>query len=499
RLDAALAVPDRRNALESLEEIAAAPPGGPAALAACAGRRYESANADERWLLRHLLGLLPEAGGPVVLDLLARVPSADLLSLAVRRRLAVPAPVLDGLVERLGCTELVVDALGLSGDPGRAEVLGGLLDEEKVRGRAALALARLGAREWTVPIARRLSETTGLAHAAFAVALEEMGDTAAVPYLLDWLARSPGPPAGDVHLALARLTGRDPLIPTSATVQEYSAHVRRVWADLDLTAPPAPRMCRVTAEAPGRLRFSLDEGRGRIRVDYDPPSPGSPWPRWNKTLHVGGRALYRVSSGCGTCETMMGLLGFPPPEAKTEAARVRGALANPRGLTAATADALEPLITELASGDYRAHLVDLPLERVDAPERSWWLRRAAVRADPERRRPDPVDWPGTGHFQTPRMSPGPPPTYGSVLPSQPLDRLDPATVRRHASAIARGERPAALLLAWAEHRCVEAEWEERFLIGVILDGHHRLAAYAAAGVPARLLVLTRTESGGTFE
>src|SRR5690606_1001682 len=115
------------------------------------------------------------------------------------------------------------------------------------------------------------------------------------------------------------------------------------------------------------------------------------------------------------------------------------------------------------------------------------------------RRPDPVDWPGTGHFQTPRMSPGPPPTYGSVLPSQPLDRLDPATVRRHASAIARGERPAALLLAWADHRCVEAEREGRFTTGVVLAGRRRLAAIAAAGVPARLLVLSRTDSGGTFE
>ncbi|MFF2958375.1 hypothetical protein ACFVT1_05510 [Streptomyces sp. NPDC057963] len=53
--------------------------------------------------------------------------------------------------------------------------------------------------------------------------------------------------------------------------------------------------------------------------------------------------------------------------------------------------------------------------------------------------------------------------------------------------------PAALALAWVEDVYVEAVHDERFLVAAILDGHHKLAAYAATGVPARVLLLSRAE------
>jgi hypothetical protein len=40
---------------------------------------------------------------------------------------------------------------------------------------------------------------------------------------------------------------------------------------------------------------------------------------------------------------------------------------------------------------------------------------------------------------------------------------------------------------------VRLEHPERFLVGVILDGHHKLVAYARAGVAARVLMLCRVE------
>ncbi|WP_093899473.1 hypothetical protein [Streptomyces sp. Ncost-T10-10d] len=38
-----------------------------------------------------------------------------------------------------------------------------------------------------------------------------------------------------------------------------------------------------------------------------------------------------------------------------------------------------------------------------------------------------------------------------------------------------------------------AEFPERFLVAAVLDGHHKLAAYAVAGVPAGVLLLSRAE------
>jgi hypothetical protein len=37
------------------------------------------------------------------------------------------------------------------------------------------------------------------------------------------------------------------------------------------------------------------------------------------------------------------------------------------------------------------------------------------------------------------------------------------------------------------------EYHERFLTAVVLDGHHKLTAYARAGVPARVVLLSRSE------
>ncbi|WP_405714418.1 MULTISPECIES: hypothetical protein [unclassified Streptomyces] len=102
-------------------------------------------------------------------------------------------------------------------------------------------------------------------------------------------------------------------------------------------------------------------------------------------------------------------------------------------------------------------------------------------------------WPGTAHFQLRDRIPGETPTYGALLPSQPLEALDADTATRYTSAVTAGHRPAALALAWVEDIYVRAEHPERFLVAAVLDGHHKLAAYAAAGVPARGLLLSRAE------
>ncbi|GAA1032841.1 MULTISPECIES: hypothetical protein [Amycolatopsis] len=472
-----------------LAALAADPPSGPETLAARAGELYPAANDDQRRHLEYLLDLLGADGDPILLDLLIRLRTASLLASVVHRGLPVPEPVLDQLIKELGYQPPVIDAAGLSGNRRRAKALGALLKDDNRCGRAALALARLGAREWTVPIARRLFAVAGLKHIFLAVALEEMGDPAAVPVLLDWLANGPEQNAWDVHRALVRLTGRSPLLPSPDDI-------RQVWAGLDLTVGPVPEVRDVAVDSPSALRFSVDEGRARVRVEFDPSLPGSMWPRWEQTLYVGDRARFGVGSGCETCESTLHLLGFGPAEALAGAARVREVLAAPRELTAATVRALEPLLQELETGHYRMLLADLPLERVRTLEQSWWsMRRTETRSAWEG---DP-DWPGIEHFQLPQAIPGEMPTYGSVVPSQPLDALDQVTIDRYAEAIARGERPAALLLAWAEDRYISAQWPERFVLGVVLDGHHRLAAYAAAGVPARLVLLVRGESGETVE
>ncbi|MFI8763518.1 HEAT repeat domain-containing protein [Streptomyces sp. NPDC053792] len=515
RLRAALCADDPWTALFALN---ADRPGG---LAEAVEELYRSdTDRASRPYLTWLLRTLGEPGDAVLLRLFAEpeFPAddrRDLLTTAVSRGLRLPAellhayagqaPASGGEGARAGVAPApeLVDAMGLSGDPSFLPRLGALLgDPAAPRDRAALALGRLGAREWTEQIAGRLSEVTGLGHTAFVVALELMDDPAAVPHLLRWLAESGEERVYDVHHALVRLTGRDPLLPEGANRAAYAAAVRAAWADGRTERAPAT-VRNLVVESAALARFSVDGGAGRIRGDFDPPSPGGAWPRWDRSLTFDGKPLYGVGSLCDTCELGLTLLDWPDDEAARIAARMRGRLARLDRIDAALLAEFSPVLGELETGHYRALLLDLPLERVTEPARAWWFRRVAAGAEEddvsEYAEDSPEDhWPGVAHFQLAAPVPGGrvPHTYGAVLPSQPPEALDAATVARHAAAIAAGERPAAVALGWIDDRYVEARHEERWLIGVVLDGHHRLAAYAAAGVPARVLLLARVGMGG---
>ncbi|MFB6628405.1 hypothetical protein ACFCWY_00760 [Streptomyces sp. NPDC056362] len=515
QLRAALCAADPWTALYSLNTDR------PAALAAAAEELYRSDPDRDafRPYLASLLQDLGEAGDDVLVRLLADAASTprdrqDLLWATVVRRLRLPAALLHSYAEQTpapggnetsGHSPLaptLIDAMGLSGDPSFAPRLGALLDDPAVRRRAALALGRLGAREWTAPIASRLSAVTGIEHTAFVVALELLDDPVAVPYLLRRLGESGEERVHDVHLALVRLTGRDPLLPEGARGAAYASAVRAVWAEGRTERAPAV-VRDLVVESDALARFSVDEGAGRIRIVFDPPSPSSTWPRWNRSLTFDGKPLYGVGSFCDTCELGLTLLDWPDEAAARIAARMRGRLADLDRLDTALLAECTPVLGELETGHYRAVLLDLPLEEVSEPARSWWHRRAAARAEEDGDETayagSPVEdsWPGVAHLQLTAPVAGGrlPRTYGALLPSQPPEALDPATVARHASAIAAGKRPAAVVLGWIDDRYVRAEHEERWLVGAVLDGHHRLAAYAAAGVPARVLLLAREGEG----
>jgi hypothetical protein len=476
----------------------------PADLAEAIEEAYETASPEQRRQLSWTLRAMDDGRDAALLRLLERsdaTDAEDLLRTAVWRQLRLDADVLRRFVDLLGVQGPVIDALGLSAEPDFAPLLGAALSDKR-RAAAARALACLGDRRWTVHIAEQLGQVTGTDLVALTAALEVMGDPAAVPHLLRWLSKSKEP-AGEVHHALVRLTGRDPLIPLYTTGKEFTKLVRRAWAGIDTDAQGRPDVRGLAVESPSRARFEVDEGGGRIRVDYDEPVPGSYWPRWRTSLFVDGQPLYAVGSICGTCETTLRLLGWPARPAAEHASRVRTALASVDRLSGEFLDTVRPLLAELKTGHYRVYLIDLAVERARTPERSWWVRRwedrAAAGADlcsePDATElPGPAGWPGTDHFQARERLGGTVPTYGVLLPSQPMDALDEATVAANTAAIRDGSRPAALALGWVEEKYVEAEHEERFLIGTVLDGHHKLAAYAELGIPARIVVVARLEN-----
>lgn len=424
--------------------------------------------------VRALARLLETAAGDdavVLLGALARTAPAHAGPATVRRLLADPE-----------AGPAAADLAGMSGDRTFVPDLVPLLTDGKRQGRAAIALGRLDAREHTARIAGRVRKLKGLERQAFLVALELMGDPAAVPALLR------GPFDGDVHHALVRLTGHHPLVEDLRNPRS----IRAAWQTVDLTGPAEPRL-RAGPMTETRADFVLDNGLGRIRIDHDPPLPGSVWPRWNKSLMVAGTPVYHLGSDCGTCELTMGLTGWPAESVAESSARLRDRLADLPRLDADLIDAALPLLVALPTGHYRAFLVDLDVEWVTDAETSWWHRRTRLRDEDDWYDDDEPMWPGAEHFQLREPIPGSPAAYGLVMPSRSPDLLREQRVAEHAAAIAAGARPAAMLWGWVDDRYIHMSQHERILAAVVLDGHHKLTAYARAGVPARAVLLSRSE------
>ena len=444
---------------------------------------------EQRRLLAWLLGRSGEDGARALARLLETASGLDARDLLATLARIGPAQANPATVRRLladpEAGRVAADLAGLSGDRSFVPDLVPLLGDRERRGNAAIALGRLHAREHTERIARRLRRLKGLERQAFVVALELMGDPTAVPKLLR------GRLDGDAHHALVHLTGRSPLVENLRD----PAAIRAAWRSVDVTEPAQPDLRDVQVGATD-AKFTIEDGLGRILLDDDPPTPGSLWPRWGRSLLVAGTPVYNLGSSCGTCELTMRLTGWPPESAVESSARLRDRLADLPRLDADLIDAARPLLVAMPTGHYRAFLLDLDMERVSDPDTSWWHRRTLRRDDSDYDTDDELDepyWPGAEHFQLRDTIPGSPPAYCVVMPSRSPELLRDERVAEHAAAIAAGARPAALLWGWVDDRWVQAEHHERFLVAVVLDGHHKLTAYARAGVPARAVLLSRSE------
>jgi hypothetical protein len=463
--------------------------------------RFVHAARQERRLLIHLVEQLrvpgakellaewlPAAGSDDAADILRafnhRGAPVDRKELV--RLLTLP----DGSVR-----EAAVAAAGACGDASIASFVAPHLDDPRLAMHAAIALGRLRARGYTSDLLCRLPAVRGLTRTGFLVALELMGDESAVGPLLEWLAGAPADDAWDTHHALARLLGREPVVPLVRDRDHLASAVREAWAGFDASRPAEPRFDRIEVRGGSEIEFELHGSSGRIRVDYDAPPPGSSWPRWSKSLSIGDQRIYDVGSACGTCETCLQLVGWSDDRAASGAGDVRQALADVTSVSRELLEALRPLITALQPGHYIVALVDLDLELVSHPASSWWCRRGELRrgedgeVDPDVR----GYWPGTAHFQLRHPILASPPTFGVLLPSQDLGRLSSGVVEKHETAIRGGAHPACIALSWIEDKMVELEHPERFLVGVVLDGHHKLAAYARLRTPARALLVCRIE------
>jgi len=443
------------------------PPGAPGALRALLGRGNPVAT---RAALNRLTPRLTPDDAPLLRALLPELEGS--LRIVLLRAIA-----------RVDDPALTADAL---------EVLRRLPDAERPAVLDLIASSRLA------PLAPLLVEGLGALSGRDLVLrcalLERLRAPQAAPALVERLRSAAGSEIWDLCTALLASTGVDPLADAdgSEPVERRRAAYLAAHEAGQLASPPPPSIEAIEPLGPCLLRFDLASGRNQIRFEHDAPSsPDLTWLRWGRSLRIGDRRALALGSTCGTCETVLFHCDFSRDELPAAARQLDDAgLGRGPSIDAGWLAQAAPLLHLMRSGRHLAALIDLPLTPVTPldPAASWFHRRN------ERRHEDDHDFssfPGVAHCQGPLAGTDAEPAYPALLPTQDIDALDPDRVAWFCAAIARGERPWVTALGWIDDRYVSARYPERVIALVALDGHHRAAAYARLGIPARIAVIAR--------
>lgn len=358
----------------------------------------------------------------------------------------------------------------------RAELIAILAARIPTSWQSAIALGRLRAVEHCAAIVRAFAASDQLATVGYAQALALLAQREHGPAVLRALEGKPKR-AWPVHQALCAMYQRTPLLGAYTDGDSLARAVKNAWTRPALESP------RIIAEPAGSSRhraFALDHGAGRVRIEplgYQ----GGAWPQWNRALTVDRAPLYAVSSGCDTCATIFSLSGSL--DASRDAmARYRAGIRSVLSIDSAL-DAIEPLVHQLETGRYLASLVSVSLRPMRSAREGWL-------GDP-----DALETEGAVRYESAVVALAPQQSACFVLgTSQPDAITDASIVAMYADEIRAGSRPAALALCWLEER-FEGGWDESTplrtsALGLLLDGHHKLAAYAREGVAAPVLALT---------
>ncbi|MEM6273910.1 MAG: hypothetical protein AAF735_01610 [Myxococcota bacterium] len=277
----------------------------------------------------------------------------DVMRAINSRRLRVPLEMVASLLGsgEPGLMRQAIAAVGVSGHKELAGQIAAFLDSEGLRMHAAIALGRLGAKDYTDELVSRLEAVSGCDYTGFVVALELMDDSSAIEGIRSALGSAPAEHAWDLSHALWKLSKRDPVVDASSDIKTKAEQIRNAWKSAFERAP-SPRLEGLTTHGPRLFELVVVDGSGRIYFDYDPPTPASSWPRWDRSLYIDGEPLYRVGSHCGTCETHLALAGWQPRHAAVLAARLRRDVEDVAELSESLVDALAPLLTSLRSGRF---------------------------------------------------------------------------------------------------------------------------------------------------
>ena len=183
--------------------------------------------------------------------------------------------------------------------------------------------------------------------------LELMGDPSAAGRLQELIGTMPDSQVPVLTDAVRRLT-KHSLPPDKAEdkcgwTDPVDDRRRKSWTGIDLTTDPVPR---VQWEKYGsRPEAVVSDGRDMFALEADDDLFAT-MPEWGFSWCHDGDRIYTTGTVCSTCDIVLTHVGWPGDEAVRMAQVVRDNVSDVIVLDGPLLEALEPLMTALASGRY---------------------------------------------------------------------------------------------------------------------------------------------------
>jgi hypothetical protein len=269
----------------------------------------------------------------------------------------------------------------------------------------------------------------------------------------------------------------------------------------------APQKFEVVRLADGLFKVKLNQGRGffKIGVEKKPGEANSFF------LEINGSRKFEVGNDCDTCHFWFKCLHEPRLSRKV--VNLPKAFQVPRPIDEAMIQELAPVLDLQEKGEFEIFETSInvsgPYDSED--EGSYFFNSDFMElwdiADPreegllsgwehyENQRPRVYRHSDANVTET---------QFDFVVPLVPRGMLKEENVKVYQSMIANGDRPRVLLLGMYHRAIPEVVRRGRnknlhsFFAGFVLDGHHKLAAYRRAGVPAKFLVILSHKASKYF-
>lgn len=262
---------------------------------------------------------------------------------------------------------------------------------------------------------------------------------------------------------------------------------------------PTPKL-EATVVADGVVKVKVPNGKGffKIAVEKKHGEANSLY------LEINGARKFEVGNDCDTCHFWFKCLQEPRLPASRKIANLPKTIQLPRPVDESLVQELAPLLELMDKGEYLVFETSInlsgPYDSED--EASYFFQSEFMELwdieDPkeegllsgwehyESQRPRLFRHEGSGVMEK---------QFDFVVPLVPRAALKDEYVKIYQQMIQNGDRPRVLMLGMYQRGIPEMVKKGQnknlhsFLAGFLLDGHHKVAAYRRAGVPAKFLVI----------